>query len=369
MKIFSRDISVINPSDSIQEFYILKNFPISMSCVNTAAELDLFSNMRWGVSTSGTVELMDLLDPNLIYKNYHSPGTIGKIWKDHHYRFFDFINQDSYNNVLEIGGASGLLAENFCSTARRFNWTIVEPGGYRNLKDDRVNFVQDFFETWTTNQKFDTLVHSHVFEHTYDPIKFLIKANQLLVNGGFHYISIPNMYYWLGNGFTNTLSFEHTFYVDKTVLEYLLRKTGFEAVEWSINDHSIFVKARKTDCILNKEVDFQYIGELFNSYIKNQQDDVESINQRLNNREFYLFGAHIFAQSLFNFGLDQSKVINLLDNDPNKQNKRLYGTNCWVKSPRCLEGLDCPIVVLRSGSYTEEIKESILKINSTVIFI
>jgi len=47
----------------------------------------------------------------------------------------------------------------------------------------------------------------------------------------------------------------------------------------------------------------------------------------------------------------------------------MYGTNSIVCSPKILQGLDSPIVVLRGGVYTGEIKESILKINPTAIII
>lgn len=340
-----------------------------MSCVETAVSDDKFADMEWGVSSAGTIQLINLLDPTLIYTNYHSPGTVGKIWRDHHHSLYQFISQDRYNKVLEIGGASGLLAENFCAGNTDFDWTIVEPSKHRSLGDDRVQFVEDFFESWNTEQKFDTLVHSHVFEHTYDPIKFLEKASSVLEPGGIQYISIPNMRYWLANGFTNTLSFEHTFYVDEIVLNYLLNKTGFKVVDQQINEHSIFIKAVKTQEVAAAETSFDYIRILFENYVAQQKKDVADILAQLNGRKFYLFGAHIFAQSLFNFGLNQQHVINLLDNDPNKQDKRLYGTTCWVKSPKVLEGLDNPIVVLRGGSYSQEIKESILKINPTTEFL
>ena len=83
----------------------------------------------------------------------------------------------------------------------------------------------------------------------------------------------------------------------------------------------------------------------------------------------YLFGAHVFAQYLIEFGLDTSRVIYLLDNDINKQGKRLYGTNMIVKSPKILKGVTKPLVILKAGIYDEEIKKDIVKnINSRTVF-
>ena len=61
----------------------------------------------------------------------------------------------------------------------------------------------------------------------------------------------------------------------------------------------------------------------------------------------FLFGAHVFAQYLIEFGLNIDRIVCLLDNDIKKQGKRLYGTSKIVKSPKILAGLDNPIVILK----------------------
>ena len=91
----------------------------------------------------------------------------------------------------------------------------------------------------------------------------------------------------------------------------------------------------------------------------------------LNNIEgnAYLFGAHVFSQTLLNFGIDESIIVSVLDNDIKKQGKRLYGTNLKIQSPEVLGDMNNPTVILRAGVYTEEIKTQILNINSTTQFV
>ena len=361
---------VITGNGKIAKLHSFKDFPISMSTVTDLdISKDVFSDMEWGVSEDNHVQLMSLLDPDLIYKNYHSPGTVGKIWKEHHQLFAEFIQQDKFDQVLEIGGASGTLVNNFLDLNQDFNWMIVEPGTPTPFKDNRIAFTNGYFENHNFDRKFDVIVHSHVFEHVYDPITFLNKANDLLDYGGVHYISIPNMKYWLDNNFMNTLSFEHTFYLDADVARYLLSKTGFEVVEECINDHSVFIKSVKSKNVKEVNIDFSYIPKLFENYVENLKTDVNDINQKVQGKPFYLFGGHIFSQYLLTQGLTDCEIICILDNDLKKQNKRLYGTSCIVKSPECLKNIINPIVVLRGGSYHDEIKESILKINPTIIFV
>ena len=78
----------------------------------------------------------------------------------------------------------------------------------------------------------------------------------------------------------------------------------------------------------------------------------------------------MFSQYLISFGLQMSKIIRLLDNDPQKHGKRLYGTPFTVFSPEALRGLKKPRVVLRAYVYSAEIKSQILnEINPATQFI
>ena len=71
---------------------------------------------------------------------------------------------------------------------------------------------------------------------------------------------------------------------------------------------------------------------------------------------------------IFN-GLNISNIKYILDNDPEKQEKYLYGTNFQVKSPKILKNFRKPTIIIRVGVYRDEIIEGILKINSNSIFI
>jgi len=111
---------------------------------------------------------------------------------------------------------------------------------------------------------------------------------------------------------------------------------------------------------------------MFNGYISHHKNMVEMLNREVlkTSSGVFLFGAHIFSQYLFSFGLDTSKIKYILDNSPLKQEKRLYGSTLMVKSPKVLAGIDKPLIILKAGLYNDEIKKDILEnINSTAIFI
>jgi len=99
---------------------------------------------------------------------------------------------------------------------------------------------------------------------------------------------------------------------------------------------------------------------------------IEEINLKIQSHDgdIYLFGAHIFSQYLFSFGLSKDKIKAILDNSPLKIGKRLYGTNLMVKTPKILSSSIKPLVILKAGIYNDEIKKDILeKINPNTTFI
>jgi hypothetical protein len=102
------------------------------------------------------------------------------------------------------------------------------------------------------------------------------------------------------------------------------------------------------------------------------RSEVESLNDLISDihTPVYLFGGHIFSQYLVNFGLAEELITNILDNDPNKEGGRLYGTNLICHSPKILSGLEKATIILRAGIYNEEIKADImLNINPNIDFI
>ncbi|EAI8996149.1 SAM-dependent methyltransferase, partial [Campylobacter jejuni] len=68
-----------------------------------------------------------------------------------------------------------------------------------------------------------------------------------------------------------------------------------------------------------------------------------------------------FGQYLIFQGLNTEKIINILDNNPSKQEKRLYGTKFIVKSPKILKDQDDSLVILNAGVYNDEIEKDILE--------
>ena len=156
-----------------------------------------------------------------------------------------------------------------------------------------------------------------------------------------------------------------------------MESNGFSLItrEKFMDDHSMFYHFKKTTKnkvdIKNFENKYDYNKKLFTEWFDHHKNEAENLLQQIQktNSPVFLFGAHIFSQTLLNFGLDEKHIGCILENDDKKHNKRLYGTNLIVKSPDILKDQHEPMIILRAGVYNNEIKEQILKINPSAIII
>jgi hypothetical protein len=93
------------------------------------------------------------------------------------------------------------------------------------------------------------------------------------------------------------------------------------------------------------------------NFLKYMQKRVDSIKHL---KDIYVFGAHFTYYYLINLGIDESQIAAVIDNDPKKQGRRMYGTNTKV-----IGGQDLPLgakVFVEMGPYNEEIKAGLTNV-------
>jgi hypothetical protein len=339
-----------------------------MGCTDQPPEQDIHADMDWWISkSSGLIQLKTLLPLDVLYPESHGAGAVGALWERHHREFAQFVHRYSPSAVLEIGGAHGILAREYQALAD-VAWTIVEPNP-SPVEGCRARFIKGFFdEKFRLDGACDTVVHSHLFEHVYEPAVFMAHLSGFMRAGQHLIFTLPHMQIMLERRYTNCINFEHTAFLTEPYIEYLLAKFGFRLIkkEYFLEDHSIFYAAVKDDNVspLALPTDlYDKNKKLYNDYVSYHESLIADLNDRTGQveRPLYLFGAHVFAQYLLAFGLKTDKVISLLDNDPKKHGRRLYGTRLGVQSPSVLKNDAHPIVILKAGVYNAEIKKDILE--------
>jgi SAM-dependent methyltransferase len=377
MNLIERNNDVITGESELELLHSFEQFPVFMGCTYDHKSSDLFVDMNWHInSSSGMIQLNPLVPLDIIYVSEHGAGTVGGLWLEHHKEFAKFISRFSPKNVIEIGGGHGELSRLYNEFGTS-SWTIVEPNP-SPAPGVTATYIKGFFDDkFTFTDLFDTVVHSHVFEHMFNPSEFIQQLGNFIQPGKQMIFSIPNMQIMLERKYTNCINFEHTVFLTETYVDYYISQNGFKLIEkqYFKEDHSIFYAVEKDMSVekIKLPIDlYEKNKSLFLEYILYYKEIVDNLNQTIRNctQPVYLFSAHVFSQYLLAFGLDEKHIICLLDNDPNKQGKRLYGTDLEVYSPKILSEVKNPVVILRAGVYNKEIREDIItNINHQTVFL
>lgn len=379
MNTIERDFCVLTKEKDLEPLYTFKNFPVYMGCTDAPGEQDIFADMKWSISRrTGCIQLNPLLPLDTVYALPHQSGQTGNLWMEHHSEFARFIAKFSPASVLEIGGAHGILSTLYHREQKQqIPWNILEPNP-QPVDGCPARFIRGFLDAnFRADGSYDVIIHSHFFEHTYYPSDIIeLMANNLKENS-YLIFSMPNLQIMLKRNYTNCLNFEHTFYLTEPHVEYLLARHSFKIIckKYFKDDHSIFYAAQKLSAssVPVPAIPNEYAENKndFMNYISYHLNMVEDLNRRIVEFDVpvYLFGAHVFSQYLIQYGLDQTRIVKILDNDPLKQGKRLYGSRLMVDSPKCLKNINKAAVILKAGVYNAEIKYDIIhNINGNITF-
>lgn len=376
MNTIERTCCAVTGKNDLEPLYNFRSFPVFMGCVDQVAALDRRENMSWSISrNSGLIQLNKLLPLDILYPESHGSGCIGDLWNSHHKAFANFLHQAAPVAAIEIGGAHGILAREYKQFGK-IPWTILEPNP-SPVDGCDARFIKGFFdEKFFYSDTFDTVVHSHVFEHIYEPVQFMRHLAGFMDEGKRLVFSLPNMKVMLERKYNNCINFEHTVFLTEPYVEFLLAEFGFRLLtkEYFQEDHSIFYLAVRDSSVKPIKLPnslYEKNRELFMDYVQHHEELIQDLNHKISDhaQPVYLFGAHVFSQYLIAFGLNTNRIVSLLDNDPQKHGKRLYGTRLTVHSPRILRDVVNPCVILKAGIYSQEIKADILNnINASTIF-
>ncbi|MDO8657561.1 MAG: class I SAM-dependent methyltransferase [Candidatus Levybacteria bacterium] len=375
MKYILRNKSVITGKKNLEHLQTFKKFPVFMGCVDNQNEKnDLKADMSFSICRdSGMIQLDKVLPLDMVYLDEHADG-VGAVWQKHYIAFAGFIKMFSIKNVLEVGGGNGEVAKLCTDDKKDINWTIIEPNPiFKGNK--KIKVIKGWFdEEFKFKDNINTVIHSHVLEHMYDPDAFIRQITHILKKGDKHIFSLPNIYDLLLNKFTNSINFEHTIFLTEYFVDYLLKKNGFKIIKKKyFFKHSIFYATEKSD----KNSDIRYISKykeykkMFIGFIDYHQNLINDLNRKIDSfgGEIYIFGAHIFSLYLFAFGLKKEKITAVLDNSELKHKKRLYGTGLNVYFPEVIKNKKNTAVILKAAAYQQEIKKQLINLNKNVFIL
>ena len=173
-------------------------------------------------------------------KHHNAKGLVNKIFDNS----FDSRNKAIYEwckpyiknentKVLEIGAGYGHTLAYFKQQSQCYV-EGVEPskeGVYNAVNSYGIKTFNGFLEDFQTNEKFDIVILSHVFEHFYEPMKALSIIRKIICDNGILFIEVPNIL--KPNSKKHKLGWfskEHISYFSKDKLNYMLLNNGFDMI-------------------------------------------------------------------------------------------------------------------------------------------
>lgn len=377
----------------LQIIYKLSNVPIHLKCTDEP-NLDTSSLTYGKCRICGTIQLTELMPLEILYGTgaSHNIQVIGPTWIKYYELFSSILKPFvTDKNILEIGDPSGKLL----SKSKNYKgWWIVEPSPCEELlqnSKDNIHVTSKFFDQWISTllreemYVTDVIVHSHVFEHLYDPLSFLGQCWDILAEDGIMCFGIPDMQHIVNEGLApfSGIFFEHTIFMDENIVRSLLERSSFKTESVVYHEHhSLIFTARKSLRTKDKDmkghicrpetfllVTAQEHESKFFQVLENYKCFIFKCNDYMRmakHDKYFVFGASYNTQMLITLGLDTTKIYGILDNSTVKQGKYLQGSHLGIYSPKALESMNNPCVIIRNGYYTHEISVQMRKICRSV---
>jgi hypothetical protein len=352
---------------NLEHLYTLKDYPITPSSSKYDLSTDEFQDCVFVNCTQcGCVQLTKLIDPIKLYENFNKMIESTPTWKEHHKLFSMFIVENNKSDtILEIGSSSGPLYKLLCSTGVNYIMMDIADSEKRPLD---VKFIKGNCEDYDFSG-YNSLVLSHTFEHLYFPRKFVENLNKVKVQSVF--ISIPNIDELYASNNISILHNEHTYYVGNNEILYLFSEFGYTCKKsYNFKKHSLFyhfVYDKNTE-----QIPFN-INSPRTENIKTIFLDYEHKMKNINiDKPCFICPSGHYGQKIYYYLQRFSEHIQgFIDNDPLKQEKRVYGTSKYVYSPDILTKYKdkTVYVILYAGPYTDELKKQLSTIHSSIEYI
>jgi len=354
-------------SDNFEYLYTLPKYPITQYSNNTDHSTDEFQDCIFvNCNECSCVQINTLVDPIKLYKNGNRLIDTTPTWKEHHRLFSIFVvENNTYDTILEVGGSSGPLYKLLSQTG--INYIIMDITDSEK-RPPEVKFIQGNCEEFDFTG-YTSVVLSHTFEHLYSPRKFVERLNKACVESVF--ISIPNMSHLYDTKNIFILSNEHTFFVGDNEIKSLFSQFGYSCIKsYDFRTHSLFYHFRYNT--VTSIVPLKYNSIRING-IKEILIHYETLMKNINiDNSCFICPAGYYGQIIYYYLQRFSKYIQgFIDNDPLRQDKRVYGTSAYVFSPNVLiKYRNTPIyIILYAGPYTDELKTQLNLLHQSIIYI
>lgn len=331
-----------------------------MAIANNSVTDTYYNYTPMACNKCNCLQLKYLADPAILYSDIYTNALFSPIWTDHHIFFSKFILENTNeSSFTEVGANTGELYK-LLLKERNIVYTVLDMYKHKDLPDN-IQFIQGNCETFDFSNH-NTLILSHVFEHLYSPHMFIQNIRDAGVKTIF--ISIPNFKGLLDEKSLILIFSQHTFYCELDYIIYIFSLYNYKC-ELSVLYNTGF-KSNMLKFVLDKTISAKPVPSTNIQLFKNIY--IEKINW-IKNVDIppngYIIPSGIYGQYFYYFLTKKENVVGFLDNNRQRHNNRLYGTDKLVYSPLSIDYKTATIIVC-DCPYREEIVLGLNKICDSI---
>lgn len=339
----------------------------------------------------GMVQTKEVVDPELMYKNYVYISSFSKTMADHFNYLAKLViskfNLDKNSLVVEMGSNDGTLLQIFKDLGVRV--LGVDPA--QNLA---IIANRNGIETWDTffnkkiakrivkeKQQASVIIGTNVFAHINDLDNILEGFNQCLTDDGVFIAEFPYLLDLIQKMEFDTIYHEHLSYFSLKPLIHLFHRFDLELFDierTSVHGGSIIIFVGKkhshnkvsknvTDLLNLEEEMGLYKIETFQDFaskVETIREDLRSLLLELKEKKKKIigFGAPAKGNILLNYcGIDSELINYLTDNIPYKHGLYSPGTHIQVIPEDDLEKENPDYLLLLPWNFKDEILKKLEK--------
>lgn len=286
------------------------------------------------------IQLKNLVDPAILYSKIYTNATYSPTWLDHNTAFSKFIFANTIEtSFLEVGANAGALYT-LMSRAKKITFTTLDMYKHANLPP-KIAFIEGNCETFDFTG-YKAIILSHVFEHLYSPLKFIANIQKAGVANVF--ISIPDFDALLTQSSLVTLYSQHTFYSGFDYIIYMFSQHTYRCethLMYNGDMKSVMFKFVLDPTIVATSIPSTDI-QLYRSIYVEKVNRIRAMDVPSNS---YIMPSGIYGQIYYYLIKNKDHIKGFLDNNANRHNHLLYGTDKRVYIPSAIDYTSATIIV------------------------
>lgn len=304
-----------------------------------------------------SVQLKTLLDPNILYdKNYIQPVSSSYNWVQHNMSFINFIINaiEIDKPLIEVGSSSFCLGKHLIEYYK--DYSVFDYSIEQAIKQENVKYIEGNCENYNFESN-SNIIMSHVFEHLYEPKKFIMNCK----NNGVKniVIAIPNM-----NDLNLLHVFNlHTFLYSDNDIEYIFGINNYKLlnkVYFTTKDKSfpaLFFHFELTDNIILIE----------RNIISNRHNYAQNtLKHIIIPPNTFLITAGMMMLQMYCLIDNKENIIGVIDQNKLIQGKKFADTEFIIQPYEYLAGYDNNTNVFVLNYRKQDIINCIHKVNNNI---